>query len=347
MPKFKSSLRRQPNVRKEPYKKVNRGSQHQSPSQPSSNLEPQSLDLRLSEIDLANNPVDEVSVGCWLDTKKLKWGRYNDQDTAILHLTIEANHPSNIEVGDFQIDLAFASHQTIPESAPARIPDGTQHCPPTSQERLTAGVTASTTAQNDAPAPSEEQKEIELHGKPAPSTVFRNQQSSWNFSGHRVAAQGGRASIARWIWSSQQPKCSVTHCGSLHCGCIIRHGGPNQPISIMYRIEGRAREDNDSDVSRRYIFKSSPQNSFPWLLTPGRAVHDLTDDEVEKLNDEILLKYGVGQAQQDGRLSQAVAQHRPRGYEARVDGHGTVVQGDMHVYAPPPQENTSGPQSQR
>jgi len=260
MPKFRRFLRRQSSVQRGPI--LVTSDQTRQPR----TIQPETIDLNVPGFDLANAEVKEITIGCWLDTRMLKWGLHNQQDTAIMHLTIEASHEYDFELDQFQVDLAF--------STPGSDQIGA-HDPP-SPACGSEGTSRLCT--------------VYLCSRPAPLCVQDDQETAWRFSGHRIAPQGGPATIARWVWSALRPTSSTADCRNLYCGVVIRHGGPGQPILIKYHIEGQARQIGKR-YQRPYRFNSRSQGLQPWLLKPSQAVHQLTDSDIERMDEDVLKKY--------------------------------------------------------
>lgn len=233
--------------------------------------QPEEINLNVSDFDLANVKSSTVIVGCWLDERKLKWGIYKQRHTAIMHLTIEASHPSDFAVEWFEVDLIFSM--------------------PTMDLIETRSHLSHRNTTTTAPGSCA----VHLLGKPAPSSICDvscGQQSRWSFSGHRFAPTGGPATTAQWKWLATKSVSSISECGDLHCGVIVQHGGPEEPMHITYHVTGQARHKDMKDVYQRpYRFSSRDQKSRPWLLKPRQAEHDLTDNDIEGLNKEIINKY--------------------------------------------------------
>lgn len=229
--------------------------------------QPSIVDTSVPAFDLANAKVKEVFVGCWLDMKRSRWGQHKEQETGILHLTIEADHPPEFRVSQFQVELAFSKSQT------KQLHDQKANAEQ-SEER------------NDRQIES-----VFLYGRPAPSCVNDDQNVAWKFSGHRIAPQGGLATTARWVWAALNPGSSTSECGDLFCGVIVQHLGTTHPIQIQYHIEGRAREADDEGYQRPYKFSSETQHVQPWLIQPLATNEELSDEDMEKLNEEILGRY--------------------------------------------------------
>lgn len=60
-------------------------------------------------------------------------------------------------------------------------------------------------------------------------------------------------------------------------------------------------------------------------------MHDLPDDVIEQLNQEILLKYGIGRLSDRASLSQIAARAEQHGYGASVADRGMLIQGDVQI----------------
>jgi len=64
-------------------------------------------------------------------------------------------------------------------------------------------------------------------------------------------------------------------------------------MHITYHIAGQVRSKEAKEVYQRpYKFNSRGERSRPWLLKPRHAMCNLSDDDIDGLNQEILEKYG-------------------------------------------------------
>ena len=124
-----------------------------------------------------------------LDLRRLKWGIYKERQTAVMHLTIEADHQPEVEVRWFEVGLVFA------------VPPSEQVCKVNGPE-----IEVEISSPPDSCG-------VHLVGRPAPHNVHDisdSQGSRWNFGGHRFAPTGGLATSAQWRWSATTSDASLS-----------------------------------------------------------------------------------------------------------------------------------------
>lgn len=289
------------------------------------------IDLRIPSLNLASGcDCNSSWIGCWLDLRRMRCGNYGNAETALMHFSIEATQPSNIEVDRFQVSLTFSALNSQRHDWKL----------PTMTTRMTA---------NTAP----QQRAVWLLEKPSPSQPITPDHLSgrlWSFRSFRsTSCTGGEANTAHWEWKATKDGLSISECGDLYCGVVLQYHG--HPAVIKYRIEGSASGKVGCQsllawYRRPYLFDSDDgcMKTALWLLSLPPCSASLTHDEIQDFDREVLERHspGTNLRTRDTRLtykqpelsggtippSSILARRRTYG-RASIGGMATVIMGDV------------------
>ena len=234
-----------------------------------------SYDLAAPLIESAN-----VRVTCSLASDGIIWGRYKEDDAAVMHLLFNAFEPEGYRLKHFQLDLGLGTteasdgsipqvyvlHESQPEQLPGVAPRYIEGRPLTVQQgrgftvgpKLEAGFGGG---------------ELGSWSRTSEKSVAYR----WIFQGKAVSdSKTGVMTKASWSWEANKVNPQVDDIGDLHGGLALRHGGA--PLRLVCDVEGKL-----SRGYRRFCFGRSLKAKQKVWERPAELSSDCIEDYVKNL----------------------------------------------------------------
>ena len=187
-----------------------------------------------------------VRVTCSLASDGIIWGKYKENDAAVMHLLFNANEPPGYKLKHFKLDLSLGTiepptsgipqvyllHEMQPVPLPGVAPQYIEGRPWTKKE--TQGPTI---------GPKVDAGGVGVEIASWFRTTEMSKEYRWIFRGK--ASPDHKTNVmtnASWIWESNKENPQVEDRGYLHGGLAFRHGGG--ALRLICDVEGKLCKDS-------------------------------------------------------------------------------------------------------
>jgi hypothetical protein len=196
-------------------------------------------------VDLANELTPKVKVSCTLAPEGIIWGRYRNENVAVMHLQLRAIEPPGYKLRHFQLDIRFTSslppHSTVgagsqeqdvppvwllQSPSPSPVPEYIEGRP--WMENRSQGLTVEPSVQTGA-------------GGGSLGSFYRTTERSitykWQFRSYPVSDEHNIPTTATWIWESNKNNPQVEDRGTLYGGLALCSTG--RDLRLECKVKGK------------------------------------------------------------------------------------------------------------